>query len=156
MLRLHSACFGEIEYPDSAVFEFPAGLPGFEDERAFVFLERPNTHPLIFMHSLSNPDLCFILLPMPAADAQYRLSLTPEDRAELALEPDQDPRIGEEILCGALVSPADDARQSPTLNLLAPIVVNLKKRIGIQAIQSNSGYSHQHPLLPREESAPCS
>jgi len=35
----------------------------------------------------------------------------------------------------------------PTANLLAPVVVNLKTRRGLQAIQVDSSYSHQHPVL---------
>jgi flagellar assembly factor FliW len=155
MRRLSSHCFGEIEFPDSAVFQFPSGLPGFEDERAFVFLERPDTHPLIFMHSLSQPDLCFILLPVLAADPNYRLTLTADEISELELPQPGEVRIGADLLCGALVSAADRDRPGPTVNLLAPIVVNLKKKLGIQAIQTCSGYSHRHPLPLPEEVAPC-
>ena len=156
MPLLHTSNFGDIEYAASAVFHFPSGLPGFETERQFVFIEQPNTDPLMFMHSLSRADLCFIVLPILVADPHYRLSLAPEDRAELRLPGDLEPRIGEDILCGALVCAASGEGGGPTANLLAPIVVNLKEGIGMQVIQTESGYSHQHPLFAQEELAPCS
>lgn len=155
MPLLQTTCFGEIEYPSSAVYQFPAGLPGFENEREFVFLERPGTAPLMFMHSLSSPELCFILLPILVADPDYRLSLVDEDRSELQLPPRPEPRIGDDILCGGLVSVGNEATV-PTVNLLAPIVLNLKKRVGMQVIQTQSGYSHRHPLYAREELLQCS
>jgi flagellar assembly factor FliW len=46
--------------------------------------------------------------------------------------------------------------RSPTANLLAPIVVNLKTHRAIQAIQADSGYSHQHPLLAAAREEACS
>ena len=155
MPRLQTSCFGEMEYSSESVFHFPSGLPGFEGEQSFVFLEQPHTAPLLFMHSLSNSELCFILLPILVADPQYRLVLASEDMAELGLREGCEPRIGEDILCGALVCAGTE--ESPaTVNLLAPIVVNLKAKIGLQVIQTQSGYSHRHPLFAQEELAPCS
>jgi flagellar assembly factor FliW len=155
MPLLQTTCFGEIDYTTSAVFQFPSGLPGFEDERGFVFLERPGTAPLLFMHSLTNPELCFILLPILAAYPQYRLSIPDEDLSALQLPPGLEPRIGDNILCGGLVSAGDES-DHPTVNLLAPIVVNLKKKIGMQVIQTQSGYSHRYPLFTQEELRQCS
>ena len=40
-----------------------------------------------------------------------------------------------------------------TANLMAPIVMNLKTRRGLQAIRRDSMYSHQHPIAPDSGSA---
>ena len=52
-----SKYFGELDYSTEAVFQFPEGIPGFEDQTAFVFLEQSQTHPLVFMQSLVHPGL---------------------------------------------------------------------------------------------------
>ena len=155
MPSFRTTCFEEIEYSETSLFHFPDGLPGFEQERHFVFLNRPDSQPLMFMQSAMTPDLCFILLPVFVADSQYRLSLDEEVLSALQLPLSPQPRIGEDILCAAIVCAKGDG-EPPTANLLAPIVVNLRERLGIQAIQTQSGYSHKHPLLPQEELAPCS
>ena len=153
MPRVQTKCFDELEYSRDAVFEFPTGVPGFEAERSFVFLELPGTHPLMFMQSLSRQDVCFILLPVLAADRDYELHLSEEDLAALRFSSGSQPRIGEDILCAVTVSAADDQRPHPTVNLFAPIVVNLKQKIGVQAVQTQ--HSAQHPLRSegREEEA---
>jgi len=159
MMRIQTRCFGEASYSQDAVFEFPHGLPGFEDERLFVFLSQPATHPLMFMQSLAHASVCFILLPILAVDPNYRLSIPPEDLEVLRLPAGGQPRIGTDVLCAAMVSTAGDDRPHPTVNLLSPIVLNLRERIGIQTIQTLSGYSHRHPLLalnPQPEPALCS
>jgi flagellar assembly factor FliW len=153
MPKLLTAYFGELDYAETSVFDFPDGLPGFEEERAFVFLRRPDAEPLIFMQSLLHPTLCFMMLPVLVACPDYDLFLAPEDLSILNLPIERQPRIGKEILCGVLVCTPLDAE--PTVNLLGPVVVSLDSRIGVQVIQPGLRYSHKHPLL-QEELVPCS
>jgi flagellar assembly factor FliW len=133
------------------VFHFPNGLPGFEHEHAFLFLNQPHTDPLLFLQSLGDSRLCFILLPILVVDPHYEVNLDAEDLAALHFPANRQPRIGEDILCAAIVSTGPE----PTANLMAPIVVNLKEQIGLQAIQADSRYSHRHPIAPHRELAPC-
>ena len=108
----------------------------------------------MFLQSLSNRNLCFVLLPILVADPHYRLNLTPEELFELDLPADREPSIGEDILCATMICVAQD--EIPTANLMAPVVVNLHKHIGMQIIHGDSGYSHQHPLLREELALSCS
>lgn len=155
MLRIQTKCFGEMEYSPEAVFRFPNGMPGFEAEHAYVFLDQPATHPLMFMQSISSPDVCFMMLPVLAADPEYKLNLAEDEVAALGLPPGKQPQIGQDVLCAVLVCAAEEDRPVPTANLLAPVVVNIKRQVGIQAIQS--GYDHRYPLIreERQELAPC-
>jgi flagellar assembly factor FliW len=155
MPSIRTKCFQETDYTDSSLFHFSSGLPGFEQERAFVFLSRPNSQPLLFMQSVVTPELCFVLLPVFAVAPQYQLVLDEEALADLQLPLTRQPKIGEDILCAVIVC-AKGNQEPPTVNLLAPVVVNLHDRIGIQVIQTQSGYSHRHPLVAIEELAPCS
>ena len=154
MPQIQTAYFGELDCNDRTVFHFPYGLPGFEHEHAFVFLQQPHTHPLLFLQSLDDSHLCFILLPILVVDPNYKVNLDAEDLAALHLAPGRQPRIGEDILCAAIVN-GSDGEQGPTANLMAPVVVNLKAQIGIQAIQADSPYSHRQPILASKELAPC-
>jgi len=153
MPRLPSKYFGELEYSREAVFQFVAGIPGFEEQTAFVFLEQPKNNPLVFMQSLAQPDLCFIAVPVFVADPGYRLRLSPEDRQLLELPASLEPQIGADVMYLALVTVSEGA--GPTVNLASPIVLNLKNRKGVQSIQEGSEYSMQHPLSPPEEKPPC-
>jgi flagellar assembly factor FliW len=155
MPRIQTTYFGELDYTETAVFQFPYGLPGFERERAFLFLQQPQTEPLMFLQSLGDPQLCFVLLPILVAAPDYRVNLDAEDLAALHLAPGRQPRIGEDILCAAIVRVGESEQASPTANLMAPVVVNLKERIGIQVIHADSPYSHRHPLMPGQELVSC-
>jgi len=155
MPQIQTKYFGPADCPPDSVFEFPHGLPGFENERRFAFVERPDTHPLLFMQSLSSAGVCFVLLPVLVAEPHYRLKVVADELATLGLPLDRQPEIGKEVLCAVVVSAGEKSGRSPTVNLLAPIVVNRRKRTGMQVIPTESAYSHQHPLMQEGESASC-
>jgi flagellar assembly factor FliW len=154
MPKLSTVYFQELEYSNDSIFDFPGGIPGFEDQIAFLFVEQPATRPLIFMQSLLNARLCFLAVPVVLVDPEYQLTLSPDDLATLALEPDSRLRIGADIGCFVLVTVSEGA--PPTVNLMSPIVVNLRSRKGLQAIPTTSQYSLRHPLALEKETTPCS
>jgi flagellar assembly factor FliW len=81
---------------------------------------------------------------MQGVDPNYRLAITREDLASLHLDTSQQPRIGQEIGCFAVIVVAENGHISA--NLLAPIVVNRANRTAVQAIRIDTIYSHQHAL----------
>ena len=151
MPEFHSAYFNRIEYRDEDVFDFPAGLPGFDEERVFLPVEIPSARPLILFQSLRNPNLCFMTLPVLAVEPAYELSVGEEDLGVIGWPPDRQPRIGPDVLCVAIVTVSENG--PATVNLLAPLVVSLATRRGVQAIQADSGYSHRHELPAAEGEA---
>lgn len=153
MLRIPTKFFGDRECDADSIYTFPGGLPGFEGQRSFCFLTMPGSEPLLFMQSTTTQNLCFVMLPILVVEPDYQVALSEEELAMLELPPDRTPKIGRDILCAALVCSAAGAR--PTVNLMAPIAVNLKTKTGMQVIHGESGYSHRHPLRLEEELVAC-
>jgi flagellar assembly factor FliW len=154
MPKLATVYFPELEYTNEAIFDFPSGLPGFEDQIAFLFIEQPQTRPLVFMQSLINPGLCFLTLPVLTVDPDYRLNLAAEDLTALGMSPGSTPLIGSDVGCFVLMTVSEDS--APTVNMMSPIVINLRARKGVQSVPATSQYSLRHPLVLEKESAPCS
>lgn len=134
--------FGPIEYDPESELEFPRGLPGFEKARRFVALRFPASDPLIYLQSLEEPALCFITAPALAVEPAYSAEFAPEDLELVGLAPGTKP--GEDGLWLAVVAMREDG---PTVNLLAPVIVNPRTRKCVQAIAPRSGYSHRQALL---------
>ena len=145
--------FGVLAYREEAVFEFPHGLPAFEEEHGFVLIEMAENAPLVFLQSLRQPELCFLAFPILVADREYHLAVSPEDLEALELDHGRQPKLGNEVLVLALVSLHDGF--SATANLMAPIVLNLKTRRGLQAIRQDNLYSHQHPVQSSSPEVAC-
>lgn len=146
---LRTRSFGTLDFEEASAFFFPRGLPGFEEERRFLPIEAPQSHPLLFLQSTARPELCFITLPVLAVDRRYRLALEADDRAVLGLAEGQ-AEIGRDVLCLAIVTIPPGGE--PTANLLAPLVVSLSSRVALQAVQHDSGYSHCQPIPAGETS----
>lgn len=153
MPSVETKYFGIMPYCQESVFEFPFGLPGFEDEKRFVLIELPDHAPLVFLQSLAQTALCFLALPILAVDREYRLAIAPEDLAALGLDTGPQPQLGTEVLVLALLSLHD--KFPATANLMAPIVIHLGSRRAIQAIRRDSFYSHQHSIEPRAAEQSC-
>jgi len=144
--------FGPLEYQQDSVLVFPDGIPAFEQEKRFLAIRQPINEPLVFLQSLTNPDLCFVTLPVAAACPNYQLSISAEDLDALGLATNRQPLMGGEVLCLTIISLEEN--EPPTGNLLAPIVVNLHTQCGRQVIQIDSPYSHRAKLPLR--GAACS
>jgi flagellar assembly factor FliW len=142
MAQILTRQFGLFEYDPETALEFPAGLPGFETERRFVLIERPNLAPILFLQSLDSPDLCFPAAPVKAIDPHYELVITPEDLRPLG------PNLPESLVCLAMLSAPENGPL--TANLLAPVVIDQGTRRAVQAVRMDSRYSHRHPLTPAE------
>ena len=74
--------FGSMDYREESVYDFPNGLPGFEDQKQFVIIETPESAPLVFLQSLKLAELCFLALPILMVDPEYRLAVAGEDLAD--------------------------------------------------------------------------
>lgn len=118
--------------------EFPNGLPAFETHRRFRLVESEERTPLLFLESETNAELSFLLLPVTLIDPEYRLALSVEDREVIGASD------GSRLLCLAMITAAEDL--APTANLLAPVVINLDCGRAVQAVRSDSVYSHKKVL----------
>lgn len=138
---------GSILFDPEQVLRLPKGLFGFSTETEFLLLELPSARPMAFLQSVQTPDLCFITLPVQIIDPAYKLLLYPQDAEWLGCAEDAGPVMGNQLLCLALLTMRDG--EPTTANLRAPLVVDIGRHCGLQAIVQ-SAYSHQHPLSGQE------
>ena len=134
--------FGICTYEQSEVIEFPWGLPGFPTLRSWLPLTVESHPSYVWLQSL---DDLSVALPSvdpwmifedydPKMPAYAFQSLDIREAADFA------------TLCVVVVTPnADDM----TINLMAPVLVNLRTRKGRQIMLDGSSYSTREPI-PRK------
>ncbi|MBZ0255347.1 flagellar assembly protein FliW, partial [bacterium] len=70
--------FGSIEIPESDILTLPEGLVGFNLYRRFTILKDPEQEPFLWLQSLDEPDLAFVvvnpLLFFPGYDIKVKRS----------------------------------------------------------------------------------
>lgn len=86
MANCETRYFGTIGYDEPSVIVFPAGLPGFPQSHRFLLVEDSAHRPLVFLQSLDDSQLCFLLLPVALVDSAYRLKMSAEDMALIGFD----------------------------------------------------------------------
>jgi flagellar assembly factor FliW len=134
--------FGEVEFAETDVIEFPWGLPGFSDLHRFLALSLPEQPNFIWLQSVEEPQTA-----LPAADpwqifTDYEPKLPAYATEALELRNAEDFTI----LCVVVVT---KGAEEMSMNLMAPIVVNLKTRRARQVMLESSGYGVRTPI-PRK------
>jgi len=137
--------FGTCSYRESEVLDFPWGLPGFASLRRFIALNLEGQDRFVWLQSLDD-----LAIALPAGDPwqifpEYAPRLPPYATSSLDLGRPEDFAT----LCVVVVSPG---AAEMTMNLLAPIVVNLRTRTGRQVTLETGGYSVRTPI-PRKAPA---
>lgn len=146
-MKVQSSRFGTIELNDDEVINFPAGLIGFPDETSFVMLRPRPESPIAWLHSTQTS---WFALPVVSADA---------------LEADLDGTLSEATKAAGVISSDDPvavmavlnapgAGVPPSVNLMAPIIVNAETRQGAQLLLESSNYSTQEPFILRAPATP--
>jgi len=143
MANCEAKYWGSLDYCEDSVLDFPAGIPGFEQERQFVLIEQRALDPLVFLQSLATPTLCFPAVHVRTVRPDYQLRISAEELEIVRLPGGRQPLIGRELTCLALVHIGPDEL---TANLLAPIVINVPARRAVQAILVGTEYSHRHRI----------
>jgi flagellar assembly factor FliW len=140
MNELNTTHFGTIRFNDDDVLTFPAGVPGFWHATRFLLLPHPSNRSISYLQSADVPSLRFILVAAFSVVPEYELSIEPWDIKNLA-PPEQ---VLTELESWFVISTPQPDRL--TINMLAPVVISRKARRGVQAVRSDTRYSHAFPL----------
>lgn len=140
MPALDTRQFGMIDYSSDSTLEFPCGMPAFERHTRFLLIEKDTFAPFLFLQSVIDGQVSFLVLPVARIDPAYQIALEPEEMELLGMASDSEPLL---TLVVVTLIPGG----APTANLVAPILIHMGNRKGLQSIQTVSTYSHQ-TLLP--------
>ncbi len=140
----------DVEPPTAAhTFTLPQGLIGFRDYTRAELLYVQDHLPFLWLKLHSATDTVhFIVIEPAGAVPGYEPELFDEDAAGLELT---DPA---EIMILNIVSLQNQQPIEAKVNLVGPIIINRRTRIGRQLVISNySRYSTQHPLVETRAAA---
>jgi flagellar assembly factor FliW len=144
MLSIETMRFGTIRFHEHEVIEFPAGLPGFEQEHRFLLIEAAESVPLKFLQSVATAQLSFVCAPMPLVSPKYEMTLPRLDREVLALPGEA---IASAMTLEWLAILCFARPEEPTANLLGPVVIRRDVGLGVQSIREDARYSARQPLF---------
>jgi flagellar assembly factor FliW len=135
-MEVQTTRFGPIQIDPDDLIRFAEGLPGFQECRDWVLLADGKNAALAWLQSVDRPEVAFAVVSPRRHVPGYRLHVARREVESLQFEDLQSARVL------AIVGKSD---RSVTLNLKAPVVINLDRRLGRQVI-ANGELPVQHEL----------
>ena len=136
-MQITTTRFGFLTIPAEDVIRFPLGIFGLEDCHHFVLLADSDNDALAWLQSTSRSEIAFAVVNPRRFVPWYQLRISRRELAPLELSGLNDA----EVL--AIVS---QRAGMMTLNLKAPLVINLPGRVGRQVIAEGDA-NVCHPLV---------
>jgi flagellar assembly factor FliW len=139
--------FGELEVSEDDSISFISGMYGFENFKNFIILKENPEDDIMFLQSLDNSDLSFVLVDPYSIFLPYDPNLYEEDLAELMVKSEKDLKF----LVIAIIK--ENVKDS-IVNLKSPIAINPKTRSAKQVILQNP-YPLRYSFVGTEEEKRC-
>lgn len=130
-MQLKTAHFGVIDINEADFIYFPEGIPGFEESKRYALIGHDTNDSVFFwLQSVDMPELCFVVTdPFMVYDG-YVVDLEDEDVLLLQIT---DPSKVLTLAIVIIPEKIDEIR----VNLKAPILINIEKKLGKQIILDN-------------------
>ncbi len=122
------------------VLRFVAPMPGFPEHQDFLLVGIGEHDVLFSLTSVADPDLRFLVMPPGSFFPDYSPEVDDETLDLLGSHEAAD------LLVLLVVTPGGTAREA-TANLLAPIIIDQRRRVAVQAILTGSGLPVRAPLM---------
>jgi flagellar assembly factor FliW len=139
-MNFHSDRFGDITIDPKDLIEFPNGLIGFPNERHFILLRQRGDSPVAWLHSATSSALAFPVVSLEG------LTITFAESDILAAATEAGIGGALENMSVMLVFAAPGKGISPTVNLIAPVIVSAETRTGAQVLFEGTNLSACEPL----------
>lgn len=130
-----SKFFGDIEINEEQIIFFEDGLFGFEDVKRFVILSIDGSDSLKCLQSVDRMEVAFIIVNPWDVYKDYEADI---DDSELISLGSSD---ADDLLVYSIVTISED---NMTTNLIGPVIINIKMKLGRQVVLHNSGYTTKH------------
>lgn len=146
-MKIETKFLGTVEINESEIINFNSGIPGFPDLQKFALLPIDADLPLAVLQSTEEQEIGFVVAYPFAFKKDYTFEISEEDKEELQIEKEED------VIAYTIVTLKESFPES-TLNLLAPVVINVSKKCGKQIVlQDNEKYPLRYVVGALEGSA---
>ena len=137
-MRINTTRFGRIDVDQADLLRFPSGLPGLEDCREWALLADAENDALGWLQSTTRGDVALAVVSPRRFVPDYQVRIPRSELSPLALA---DMRHAQVVVVVGKIG------TGLTLNLKAPIVINLEARTGRQVVATGELSMH-HELSP--------
>lgn len=142
---INSTKFGEMEIDKKNIFEFITPIIGFNNLKKYTLIDYKPDSPFKWLQSLEEPDLAFPVTLCSFFGIDYKFDIPDEEAEQLGIETADDV-----FVCNIANIPSSNP-QDATINMLAPLIINLANKKAMQLILKNTDFEVRYKLFNTEE-----
>lgn len=142
MITINTRRFGVFDCVEKDSLTFSKGLLGFPDESSFVLLRERIQAPFMWLQSLKSPELAFAVLDPWLVSSDYQFEISEELKNRLGIV------SVEQVMILGIIVISNDSKEA-TINLRAPLVINVEERLGEQTILEDESYDLRYPIFQK-------
>lgn len=133
--------YGDFKYDFKDVIKFKKGIPGFEEYNEYLLLKL-DIEGFELLQSVNNTEVGFVVTSPFDIENDYEVKLTEDIINNLQIKEPNDVKLVSVVTVNSSV-------ENMTVNLKAPVVINIRTRLGEQLITDKTKYKIKHPLMKR-------
>ena len=146
-IAVPSQALGAIEVRPESVITMAEPLAGFPDTSQYALIEHTReggaaAGSVFWLQAVERPFHAFVVTDPWGVHPEYAPEISDADAQQLGLTSFEDARV-----FGILTVPRNPSEI--TINLRAPVVVNVAQRLAKQVVVLNDQYSTRHPMNNR-------
>lgn len=150
-MDINTRDFGVVQVEQDAIYEFPEGIYGFEEDEKFAIFEKTfDDVSFLYMQSVKNLIPCFLVFEPWDLYPDYKPIVSKEDMSACEVE-------SIEELIFLVIATVPSHIENLSLNIKSPVVLNPKTMKARQVILLNQDYvvRYQPFLKDGKEVASC-
>ena len=126
-MEIHTTRFGTVEVDSRDVILFPAGVMGLDDCQHWVLLADSENESLGWLQSTTHGDVALAVVSPRRFVPEHEVRIARSELAPLALD---------SLAKAHVLAIVGKHAEKITLNLRAPLIINLRRRLGRQVIDN--------------------
>ena len=134
---------GVKTYNDEDVIVFKKGLPGFKELKNFIIFPLESNETFSILHSVEDVEVGLVLVSPFTILEEYEFKIPDSFIKALLIAKEED------VLVLTTVTLNSNVKEMTT-NLKAPMIINIKEKLGEQLILDNDKYKIKEPLFKTE------
>lgn len=147
-MELKTPQLGILHYEEKEVFLFTEGLYGFEHLKRFLLIPGKIDSVFEYLQSIEDVHVTFILAAPNDIVEDYILTIAQSDMGKVKATSEID-------LQDYVIVTVPENIEEISVNLLGPIVINKRLKIGGQLISQNSEHSTKYKIFKQVQAKVC-
>lgn len=139
-MKITTKFHGIREYKEEDILNFKKGLPGFEQLKKYILFPVENNEIFSILQSIEDESVGLVVISPFEIAKNYEFKLEEKIIDKLAIKEPED------VLVVSTVT-LSSKPENITVNLKAPIIINIKEKLGEQIILEREQYKVKHPLI---------